>query len=107
MHRVWFCDHPDVTAARSKFVDAETISRARADCLNPFWTTGIFAHPSEDRRYTPPCTSEGIELRDASGVLLENFNDIIFNFPVVATDGSLKRTGNSELDRAEWAAVFA
>ena len=92
MHRVWFCAHPDVADARNQLVDADMISRARADCLDPFWTTGIFLHPAEDQRYTPPRASEGVELRDAAGNLLEDISEVHFDFPIVASHGSLTRT---------------
>ena len=45
MHRVWFCAHPDVVQARNDLVDAEMLVKARAEVLDPFWTTGIFLHP--------------------------------------------------------------
>ena len=54
MHRVWFCAHPDVVQARNDLVDADML---RAEFLDPFWITGIFLHPTEDPRYTPPKVS--------------------------------------------------
>ena len=107
MHRVWFCAHPDVVHARNELVETEMLARARENFLDPFWTTGIFQHPAEDPRFFLPPVSDGIELRDASGHLVDDINLVNCNFPVVASDGSLKRTGNIDLDRAAWAAVFA
>ena len=106
-HRVWFCTDPDVVHARNELVETEMLARARENFLDPFWTTGIFQHPAEDPRFSLPPVSDGIELRDASGHLVDDINLVNFNSPVVASDGSLKRTGNIDLDRAAWAAVFA
>ena len=81
MRRVWFCAHPDVVQTRNDLVGAEMLAKARAEFLDPFWTTGIFLHPTEDPRYTPPKVSEGIELRDASGNLVEDISEVLFSIP--------------------------
>ena len=102
-HRVWFCEHKDVAAARCEAAPQWLIRKARAapDHEELKWTRGILQHGEELLK--PPVMTGGSKLEVCDEEQWEaTRSDGMWWF----SDGSCSREMDVSLNRAAWSVVF-